>query len=305
MFAATYDAVPFCGAFPSGPGIWYRVAGNGNVMTASTCNLAPFDTGISVYCGGCPAASPSTCCVPGASPGCDNPPCQVLICGLFPGCCISPWSANCAEVAAQLCPVCAGEGMCVAGADDSPGCALGTTEVSWCAAAGAEYLVLVHGPQGNSQDFFLLVSDGGVPCAPQVECPAECLFVPGVITECLGEGSFTVHVDGISSCTGGPVSFNYGFSDGAPGEEVCVEIALFDEAGAPCCTATLCTAVPDCAPRSLPCDLDGDGELGTTDMLALLAAWGATVPGPPDFDGDGLVGIADLLHLLGNWGPCA
>jgi hypothetical protein len=53
-----------------------------------------------------------------------------------------------------------------------------------------------------------------------------------------------------------------------------------------------------------PWDLDASGAVGTSDLLALLAAWGTDPSGPPDFDGDGNVGTSDLLELLGNWGPC-
>ena len=49
-------------------------------------------------------------------------------------------------------------------------------------------------------------------------------------------------------------------------------------------------------------DVDGDGDVGVTDFLWLLADWGA-VGGPADFDGGG-VGVTDFLLLLGNWGPC-
>ena len=52
-------------------------------------------------------------------------------------------------------------------------------------------------------------------------------------------------------------------------------------------------------------DLDGDGNVGILDLLALLAAWGSDPGGPPDFDGDGTVGILDLLTLLADWGSCA
>ena len=49
-------------------------------------------------------------------------------------------------------------------------------------------------------------------------------------------------------------------------------------------------------------DLDGDGTVGITDFLALLAAWG---PCPTqcvaDLDGDGTVGILDFLTLLASW----
>ena len=52
-------------------------------------------------------------------------------------------------------------------------------------------------------------------------------------------------------------------------------------------------------------DLDGSGDVGTGDLLLLLASWGPDQPGhPSDLDGDGNVGTSDLLHLLANWGPC-
>ena len=52
-------------------------------------------------------------------------------------------------------------------------------------------------------------------------------------------------------------------------------------------------------------DIDGDGLVGITDFLALLAAWGPCPQKGPcdaDLDGDGLVGIVDMLLLLANWG---
>ena len=32
--------------------------------------------------------------------------------------------------------------------------------------------------------------------------------------------------------------------------------------------------------------------------------WGPNPGGPPNFDGDGNVGVSDFLALLANWGPC-
>ncbi|MHC4080743.1 MAG: dockerin type I domain-containing protein [Planctomycetota bacterium] len=53
-------------------------------------------------------------------------------------------------------------------------------------------------------------------------------------------------------------------------------------------------------------DLDGDGVVGITDFLLLLAAWGPCpdppAPCPADLDGDGTVDVTDFLILLGNWG---
>ena len=54
-----------------------------------------------------------------------------------------------------------------------------------------------------------------------------------------------------------------------------------------------------------PGDLDCDGHVGVTDLLALLMNWGpcddcnACIA---DLDGDCVVGVKDLLILLGNWG---
>ncbi len=49
-------------------------------------------------------------------------------------------------------------------------------------------------------------------------------------------------------------------------------------------------------------DIDGDGVVGTTDLLTLLGAWGGG--GPADLDGSGVVDTNDLIILLGAWGPC-
>ncbi len=58
-------------------------------------------------------------------------------------------------------------------------------------------------------------------------------------------------------------------------------------------------------PPACPADLDGDGEVGITDFLDLLKAWGTNPFGPPDLDGDGTVGVTDFLALLQGWGPCS
>ncbi len=49
------------------------------------------------------------------------------------------------------------------------------------------------------------------------------------------------------------------------------------------------------------CTQTGDGNVGISDFLLLLAQWDS--PGSCDFDGGG-VGITDFLELLANWGPC-
>jgi hypothetical protein len=55
-------------------------------------------------------------------------------------------------------------------------------------------------------------------------------------------------------------------------------------------------------------DIDGDGATGTTDLLTLLAGWGACVDPPigcaGDITFDGVVDVADLLVLIAAWGGC-
>lgn len=58
-------------------------------------------------------------------------------------------------------------------------------------------------------------------------------------------------------------------------------------------------------PPPCPTDLDGDGETGFGDLVALLAAWGQdpqSVAG--DLNGDGEIGFADLVMILSAWGDC-
>ncbi len=55
--------------------------------------------------------------------------------------------------------------------------------------------------------------------------------------------------------------------------------------------------------QACPADLDGSGEVGFSDLLAVLAAWG-NKGGPEDLDGNGVVDFGDLLIVLRAWGPC-
>ncbi len=70
-------------------------------------------------------------------------------------------------------------------------------------------------------------------------------------------------------------------------------------------------AVDDFAISTVVCDepvfgdLDGDGHVGVSDLLILLASWGPCADCndcPADLVGDCSVGVADFLLLLANWG---
>ncbi len=61
--------------------------------------------------------------------------------------------------------------------------------------------------------------------------------------------------------------------------------------------------VPDeCENAQCPWDLDGNGAVGTGDLLELFTQWGTN--GTADFDENGTVGTGDLLILFANWGLC-
>lgn len=61
-------------------------------------------------------------------------------------------------------------------------------------------------------------------------------------------------------------------------------------------------------PKPAPCppDLDASDDVGFSDLLVLLAAWGPCQGEcPEDLDGSDDVGFSDLLALLTVWGPCS
>ena len=61
--------------------------------------------------------------------------------------------------------------------------------------------------------------------------------------------------------------------------------------------------VPDeCDSAGCTGDLDGDGDVGGSDLGLLFVQWGGA--GTADLDGDGVVAGADLGLLFVQWGPC-
>ena len=57
------------------------------------------------------------------------------------------------------------------------------------------------------------------------------------------------------------------------------------------------------AKPACPADLDGNGEVGASDIASLLSQWGA-FGGSADLNGDNEVGAQDIAIMLGAWGPC-
>ena len=63
---------------------------------------------------------------------------------------------------------------------------------------------------------------------------------------------------------------------------------------------TIATVCPD---QECP-DINGDGYVNVTDILALISAWHCVDCDDEDVNADGIVDVSDLLMVIGNWGPC-
>ena len=50
-------------------------------------------------------------------------------------------------------------------------------------------------------------------------------------------------------------------------------------------------------------DINGDGYVNVTDLLAVIDQWGQA-NSPADVNQDGTVNVNDLLAVIGNWGAC-
>ena len=64
------------------------------------------------------------------------------------------------------------EPICIDGNDDNcpDGANALLSTVTWCSQKGAEYLILVHGFEGQEGDFELFLSEDGQTCEPELQC---------------------------------------------------------------------------------------------------------------------------------------
>jgi hypothetical protein len=51
-------------------------------------------------------------------------------------------------------------------------------------------------------------------------------------------------------------------------------------------------------------DINGDGAVNVTDIIALIVEWGSTESIICDLDSDGVVGVGDIISLVSVWGSC-
>ena len=51
-----------------------------------------------------------------------------------------------------------------------------------------------------------------------------------------------------------------------------------------------------------PADVNGDGAVDVSDILAAIGNWGGS--GDGDVDGSGVIDVSDILAIVSAWGPC-
>ncbi|MCH8164509.1 MAG: hypothetical protein IH889_02765 [Planctomycetes bacterium] len=164
-------------------------------------------------------------------------------------------------------------------------------------ATGNEFLFPGNLPPGSTANKHLLLATPGFAALPGAPTPDY--IIPA--------GFFAINGDTIEYWFYTPATLTFG-----PGElpTDCIT-SLHDGGAGPNFTGPNSptnfageTASVDACP--CPWDLDGSGDVGILDLLALLAAWGPCQVCVPscDLDGDCNVGILDLLILLANWGLC-
>ena len=148
-----------------------------------------------------------------------------------------------------------------------------------CGATGGDVWVNFQAPETGTltistcdtdYDAFLAIyTFGACPTTPNtaLDCSTTGCGMGAELTLDVNAGSvYRLRIGGMSATGSGTLDFEYG---------------------------TSCTG-----------DTDGDGAVNITDLLALLADWGACTDCATDINGDGNVDITDLLAMLGAWGDC-
>lgn len=261
----------------------------------------------------------SDCCTPGGNgtPGCDDPDCEALVCGLDPFCCDTSWDGLCADEAIASCAIC--QGGVVLGEPVDEDCNGGCNNElvpSFDAIACGDTVcgTITAGFGLRDTDWFLVEVTN--PAGAVITATLESEF-PGVVfiadvPDCdniaiLGETGFSECIEGSTSgqpavASVGPGTYVVFVSSGNPdGSAIFEGITCGNNAN------YVLTVEGDCGGVVCPCvaDLDGNCIVDTVDLGILLGDFGCSGAGcVGDIDGSGTVDTVDLGILLGDFG-CA
>jgi hypothetical protein len=98
--------------------------------------------------------------------------------------------------------------------------------------------------------------------------------------------------------------YNFRFDANSPPTTGSITLGLFKAVGGqPDFMLANGTVVPS-ELETCPADVNGNGNVDISDLLAVIAAWG-TNNAAADINDDGTVNITDLLAVIAAWGKCA
>ena len=164
----------------------------------------------------------------------------------------------------------------------------------------------IEGLSPNDRFGSYVAIEGGVALVDAVELSYTGPQGPGRIHVYVSDGTqWTIATQFVGGVSGNYAYSRFGVSVTIDGDDVLLGTNVQSlETGS--VSSAFVTFNLGCA-STCPADLDGSGEVGVSDFLAVLAAWG---PCPPqqdcdeDIDGSGEVGVSDFLAVLAAWGPC-
>lgn len=134
---------------------------------------------------------------------------------------------------------------------------------------------------------------------PYSNAPWSFDLVDGVLSAVTDPWSVDVNANALRWGT----MVNIAFDSPFPPQTGEVEIELFLPAvGAP--IRQVITLIPSGDTVKCEEDVNGDGMIGVSDILAVIDSWGACDGCAADINQDGIVNVSDLLLVVGNWGPC-
>ncbi len=269
-------------------------------------------------CPACPGKGP--CFEPNDTPSCEDGACCEIVCSIDPFCCAVVWDQICVDEALVVCGTEPCELTCPNGATPEPeacgestngGClqdppqftpiacgetvcgttrATGNRDTDWYELTVVETTLLTWTISSEFPAAGLIISGD---CEFGFQIVAEAYAVgcaPASAELCVDPGTYILFVAPATEAA--PILWGIPCRDDKGKEP-----AFFGNDYLATIQCGLCQ-------RDCPADLDGDGSVGVSDLLSLLASWGPCKNCPADFDGSGAVGVSDLLALLANWGPC-
>ena len=158
---------------------------------------------------------------------------------------------------------------------------------------------------GNTADYY----GGGIACSSSNPTLSSCTISGNTADNYNGGGIYCYYNSSptLSGCT---ISGNIAANNGGG-------IYCNDSSSPTLAHTTVCSNAPnqisgdwtdnggnDIADECTDCpDINGDGEVGVDEILAVIAAWD-TDDADADVNDDGIVDTNDILAVLSAWGPC-